>query len=161
MVTWFQWQCLLLVVSPRVLLLAPNLHPIMTLQLLLHMLYNIKIVLLSLLAYTRHADTFFTLFTLWFEWKQHNHVAHLTQNSIHGLRSVYTLQNGARVMQRSRISFFFAYKKYSRSFVELRLNPWCHMGNFTVLPAFWTLIVVITLLSMGGSESSQNALKIS
>ncbi len=27
----------------------------------------------------------------------------------------------------------FAYKKYSRSFVELRLNPWCHMDYFTDL----------------------------
>ncbi len=26
--------------------------------------------------------------------------------------------------------FFFAYKKYSRSFITLRLNHWCHMDYF-------------------------------
>ncbi len=45
-------------------------------------------------------------------------------------------------------------KKYSRSFVKLRLYPCCHMDYFTdVLATFCTLIVVITLLSMEGQRA--------
>ncbi len=66
-------------------------------------------------------------------------VTQLTQNSIRCLRPANTLQNGTRVMQRRLIVeltfffFFFAHKKYSCSFIKLRLNPWCHMDYFTDL----------------------------
>ncbi len=51
---------------------------------------------------------------------------------------------------------FFAYKKYSRSFVKLRLNPWCHMDYFTDLfTTFLNLDRVWTLAVYAGSESSQ------
>ncbi len=59
---------------------------------------------------------------------------------------------------------FFAYKKYSRSFVKLWLNPWCHMDYFTDLLATFLdvdRVNYIATLSMGGSESCQNASKIS
>ncbi len=113
-------------------------------------------LLLSLLAYAvlcqlRNTDTFSTLFTLWFERKQRIHVVHLTQNSIHCLRSVDTLQNGARVTRRRQvISVFFAYKKYSRSFVKLRLNPWCHMDYFTDLLATFLDLVRSNYIAVYG-----------
>ncbi len=57
----------------------------------------------------------------------------------------HTLQNGTTVTRRRCggdellnkvvIFVFFPYKKYSRSFVKLRLNPWCHMDYFTDLLA--------------------------
>ncbi len=57
------------------------------------------------------------------------------------------------------------HKKCSRSFVKWRLNPWCHKDYFNNILLwklhFWTLIVVGSLLYMGGSESSQNSSKIS
>ncbi len=60
------------------------------------------------------------------------------------------------------IFVFFAHKKYSLSFTKLRLNHWCHMDNLKMsLLHFCAWIVVIPLLSMGGSESSRNASKIS
>ncbi len=58
--------------------------------------------------------------------------------------------------------FFVAYKKYSRSFVKIRFNPRCQMDYFTIsLLRLWMLIVLITLLATGWSESCQNALQIS
>ncbi len=75
-----------------------------------------------------------------------NRVVQLTQNSICCLHSVDTLQNGARVggdeLLNKVIYFFYAYKKYHRSFVKLRLNLLCHIDYFTnVLATF-----------LGGSE---------
>ncbi len=87
----------------------------------------------------------------------------LTQNSTRCLHSVDTLQNGARVTWRRRIVewsryfVFFVHKKYSRSFIKLRLNPWCHMDYFTdLLATFLDVDRVITLLSM----ESQRALRM-
>ncbi len=43
------------------------------------------------------------------------------------------------------IFVFFAHKKCSRSFVKLRLNPWCHMDYFNDVLLrnlrFWTLFI--------------------
>jgi len=58
--------------------------------------------------------------------------------------------------------FFFVYKKCSRSFVKLRLNPSCHMDYFTdLLAIFLDLDRVNYIAVYGGSESSQNAPTIS
>ncbi len=44
------------------------------------------------------------------------------------------------------IFVFFVHKKYSRIFIKLRLNHWCHMGYFNnVLTMFLGLNVVIIL----------------
>ncbi len=51
------------------------------------------------------------------------------------------------------IFVLFAHKKYSRSFIKLRLNPWCHMDYFND--------VFTTFLGLEGSESSQISSKIS
>ncbi len=37
------------------------------------------------------------------------------------------------------IFVFFAHKKYSHSFIELRLNHWCHMDYFNDVLTFWAL----------------------
>ncbi len=55
---------------------------------------------------------------------------------------------GDKLLSEVIIFVFFAYKKYSHSFVKLRLNTWCDMDYFTDL-RFWTLIVIITLLWEG------------
>ncbi len=60
---------------------------------------------------------------------------------------------------KSLIFVFFAHKEYSRSFVKLRSNHWCHTDYFNNV--FWTVIVLGSLLSMGGPESSRNSSKIS
>ncbi len=39
----------------------------------------------------------------------------------------------------SRYFVFFADKKYSRSFIKLQLNHWCHMDYFNVLTTFLAL----------------------
>ncbi len=44
-------------------------------------------------------------------------------------------RGGDELLNKVVIFVFFAYKKYSRSFVKLRLNPWCHMDYFTDLLA--------------------------
>ncbi len=53
-----------------------------------------------------------------------------------------TQQNGAiswrrgdKLLNKVVIFVFFAHKKYSRSFVKLRLNHWCHMDYFNDLLA--------------------------
>ncbi len=58
--------------------------------------------------------------------------ARLTQNSIRSLRPVHTLQNGAIVelLYKVVIFVFFAYKKYSCSFIMLRLNHWWQIDYF-------------------------------
>ncbi len=54
---------------------------------------------------------------------------------------VYSLHNGGapqykgwggeESLNKVIIFVFFAHKKYSRSFIKLQLNPWCHMEYFT------------------------------
>ncbi len=54
------------------------------------------------------------------------------------------------------IFVFFAHKKYSRSFITLRLYHWCHMDYFNdVLTTFLGLQRVSFLAVYGGSESSR------
>ncbi len=58
--------------------------------------------------------------------------------------------------------FSFAHKKYSRSFVKLQLNPWCHMDYFTDLLAMFLDLDRVRIIAVyGGSESSQIPSKIS
>ncbi len=51
---------------------------------------------------------------------------------------------GDELVNKVVIFVFFAHKKYSRSFVKLRLNPWCHMDYFNDLLA--------TFLSLDGGS---------
>ncbi len=79
-----------------------------------------------------------------------------------------TLQNGAigrdggDELLNKFVSFvFFVHKKYSRSFIKLQLNHWCHIDYFNnLLATFLDLDRVRILAVYGGSESSWNASKI-
>ncbi len=60
------------------------------------------------------------------------------------------------------IFVFFICKEYSRSFIKLRLNHWCHMNYFNnVFTKFLGLECVSCVDVYGGSESSQISSKIS
>ncbi len=61
------------------------------------------------------------------------HVQVATQNSICCLRMWYSpkWRQGGDELLNKVFFFFFVHKKYSRSFVRLRLNPWCHINYFT------------------------------
>ncbi len=85
--------------------------------------------LLMLFCINRTVRILLCLFMLWFEWKQRIRAVRLTQNSIHSLCPVGTLQNGVIVelLNKVVIFVFFAYKKYSRSFITFRLNHWWQM----------------------------------
>ncbi len=52
---------------------------------------------------------------------------------------------------------FFAHKKYSRSFIKLRSNHWCHMDYFNNIR---TMFLALNMV-VAGSESSRISSKIS
>ncbi len=93
------------------------------------------------------------------------------QKSVHCLRSVHNLQNGATVTRRDRgdemlkkiyIFFFFAYKRYSRRIIQFRLNPdgrWTSLAMIFIL--VWTSTMLFTWQSMGQSQASRFLSKIS
>ncbi len=57
--------------------------------------------------------------------------------------------------------FNFVHKKYSHSFIKLRLNNRCHMDYFNdVLTTFLGLELVSCVAVHGGTESSQISSKI-
>ncbi len=67
-----------------------------------------------------------------------------------------------KLLNKVVIFVFFAHKKYSRSFITLRLYHWCHMDYFNdVLTTFLGLQRVSFLAVYGGSESSRISSKIS
>ncbi len=76
----------------------------------------------------------------------------LPQKSVHSFPSSRYMVLGWRwrIWMWSNFFFFFAHKKYSRSFVKLQLNPWCHMDYFIDLLAKFVLIL-ICVLKMNGS----------
>ncbi len=60
----------------------------------------------------------------------------------------------------STTTHFFAHKKYSRGFITLRLNHWCHMDYFnSVLATFLALENVSCVAVYAGSESSRIFIK--
>ncbi len=60
------------------------------------------------------------------------------------------------------ITIFFVHKKYSRSFITLQLNHWCHMDYFNdVILPFWALNISVALLSMEGQKALGISSKIS
>ncbi len=106
-----------------------------------------------------YADTLFTLFTLWSERKQRIRVHSLF---MYVILSKIGWRGGDKLLNKVIIFVFFAHKKYSRSFVKLRLNHWCHMDYCNdVLAMFLSLDLVRILAVYGGSESSRSASKIS
>ncbi len=68
-----------------------------------------------------------------------------------------------KLLNKVFIFVFFVHKKYSRSFIKLQLNHWCHMDYFNdvyLLP-FWAFTVVVALLSMQGQKALGFQQKIS
>ncbi len=60
-----------------------------------------------------------------------------------------------KMLNKVVILVFYAHKKYSRSFLTLRLNYWCHMEYFNiVLTTFLGLECVSWIAVYGESESS-------
>ncbi len=66
-----------------------------------------------------------------------------------------TLQNvaigwrgGDELLNKVIIFVFFAHKKYSRSFVKLRLNHWCHMDYFNDLLATFLSLDRLRILAV-------------
>ncbi len=58
------------------------------------------------------------------------------------------------------ITIFFVHKKYSRSFITLQLNHWCHMDVFNdVFTTFLGLKYFSSVAVYGGSESSRDFIK--
>ncbi len=49
-------------------------------------------------------------------------------------------RGGDELLNKVVIFVFFAHKKYSRSFVKLRLNPWCHMDYFNDVLAMFLCV---------------------
>ncbi len=116
---------------------------------------------LTSLVTTRHADTLSTLFALWSERKQRICVTQLYVQWYSPKWREGDVE-GTNCWIKSLFLFSFAHKKYSRSFVKLRLNPWCHMDYFTdLLAMFLDLDRVRTLAVYGGSENSWILSKIS
>ncbi len=67
-----------------------------------------------------------------------------------------------KLLNKVVVLVFFAHKKYSRSFIKLRLNHWCHMDYFNdVLATFLDLESGSSIAVYGGSESSRISSKIS
>ncbi len=84
---------------------------------------KIRLLCISVVLFWRiSTGRLLRLFMLWFEWKQRIRVAWLTQNSIRSLRPV-----NVELLNKVVIFVFFAYKKYSRSFITFRLNHWWQM----------------------------------
>ncbi len=63
-------------------------------------------------------------------------------------------RGGEKLLSKVAIFVFFAHKKYSRSFVKVRLNHWCHMDYFNdVLILRFCAWIVVPLLSMEGQKA--------
>ncbi len=106
---------------------------------------------------------------LWSECKQRISVVLLTQNmhaqtwfmfrSKHAHASWYSpkwCQGDVEEKNYCIIFVFLVHKKYSRSFIQLRLNHWCHMDYFNdVLKLHFCALIVVPLLSL----KSQKALR--
>ncbi len=111
----------------------------------------------TILENIRWAETAYALL-----WKPHTRCAVFVQItaliavSVQRIFSKMALhwRRGDKLLNKVIIFVFFAYEKYSRCFVKLRLNPWCHMDNFTdLLDTFLYLDRVRTLAVYGESES--------
>ncbi len=62
-----------------------------------------------------------------------------------------------KLLNKVFIFVFFAHIKYSRSFIKLRLNHWCHIRHQTILTMsflpVWALNVLVVLLSIEGQKA--------
>ncbi len=102
----------------------------------------------------RHPFIFGTQIKIFLMESESSQTLHRQQGSLHIFSKM--VLGWRQIWIKSLFFFSFAHKKYSRSFVKLLLNPWCHMDYFTdLLATFLDLDRVRTLAVYGGSESSQ------
>ncbi len=110
----------------------------------------------AVLCKLHHTDTFpmFIYTLIWTKTAYPRGANDIEQHTLlDSLLSKMALQwrGGNELLNEVIIFVFFAYEKYSSSFVKLQLNPDL---TWTILPVFllrfWTLIVLIPLLSMEG-----------
>ncbi len=67
---------------------------------------------------------------------------------------IWFLNIEKKLLNKVIICACFVHKRYSRSFIRLRLSPWCHMDYFNdVLLRFWALNVSVALRSMEGQKA--------
>ncbi len=80
----------------------------------------------------------------------------LAHASAHASRMCVEVWHGREELLNEVIIFvFFAHKKYSRSFLKLRLNHWCHMDYFNdVLTTFLGVEHGSCIAAYAGSENS-------
>ncbi len=91
------------------------------------------------------------------------HQQHHTHASWYSRKRLSKTDMEEKKLVNTIIFVFFAHKKkYSRSFIKLRLNHWCHMDYFNnVLITFLGLDHGSTIAVYAGSGSSQISSKIS
>ncbi len=79
------------------------------------------------------------------------------QLTLHRLQRNYYVQGvGDWHTREEKLLILFSHKKYSFSFITLRLNHWCHMGYFNdVLTTFFDLERGSCVAVYPGSESSR------
>ncbi len=87
---------------------------------------------------------------------------HHTHASCYSPERVVKTDEEKKLLNKVVILVYFAHKKYSRSFIKLRLNHWCHMNYFNdVLTPFLGLERGSCIAVYAESESSQISSKIS
>ncbi len=65
---------------------------------------------------------------------------------------------GEELLNKVVIFVFFVHKKYSGSFVKLRLNHWCHMDYFTIFYDYFDVLTTFLYLELLLSMEGQKAL---
>ncbi len=86
---------------------------------------------------------------IWCCWNRTAYVVYVCDN----------LQNGAiwwhggdELLNKVIISVFFVHTKYSRGFVRLRLNHWCHLDYFTNLIAMFLSLDCVNYIAVYGKD---------
>ncbi len=90
------------------------------------------------------------------------HVSSLTSRGMHTQASWYSCEDKSKTGREEKkllnkiiIFVFFAHNRYSRSFITLKLNHWCHICTIlmmSLLP-FWALNMSVALLSTEGQRA--------
>ncbi len=60
-----------------------------------------------------------------------------------------------RLLNKIIIFVFFVHKNYSRTFIKLQLNPWCHMDYLNDVLATFLSLKCVSSVAVYGSESSR------
>ncbi len=119
-----------------------------------------------------YTDTLFMFRSKCKQHKQHIRVRCCWHRTAYVLYVCDTLQNGTigwrggdELLNKIFSFVFFAHKKYSCSFVKLRLNNWCHMDYFNDVLATFLSLDCVRILAVYGrvrdlSEFIKNILNV-